>query len=81
MFNIGDIALPLADHMTHTCVDSINDSAIVNEFALETVPIHSTLVRIGDTSVLVDAGNYDAVPGTQYEIEGYASPPHITEQN
>ncbi len=80
VINIGDIFLPLAKYM-NVPPDRLETDPELQGLAEQTIfPIHNILIQLPDTTVLVDAGSYDAVADSEYQLGGYAPPPSLTEQ-
>ncbi len=80
IFNIGDIYLPLVDHMKLPPGVPAREEDLAEFSNQATLPIHSIHIRLPTTSVMVDAGAYDVGADSEYEIEGYQPPPCLLKQ-
>lgn len=80
IINIGDIYLPLADHL-NVARSEIHHHGDLHGLAEQTViPLQYFLIRLPHTTVLVDAGIYDVETEPEYAIIGYRPPAGLIEQ-
>ena len=79
IIHIGDIYLPLADHMNITRADLKSRDDLHGLAEQDTIPIQFFHIQLPHTSVLVDAGVYDVDSDPQYAIPNYVPPPSLVD--
>ncbi len=81
VINIGDIQLPLAEHLNVPTERPGEAPELGAVRAQRRLPMQNVLVELPRATVLIDAGHCGAVtPETVYAIPGYAPPPPLLAQ-
>jgi glyoxylase-like metal-dependent hydrolase (beta-lactamase superfamily II) len=80
VINLGDILLPLAEHMNLPADAGSALPELRDLSGQQFIPIHNILVQMPEATVLVDAGFHDVVGNPEYAIPGYAPPPGLVDQ-
>lgn len=81
VINIGDIHFPLGHYLNISHEEAAARADVGAVAAQMTIPIYNIHIQLPQTSILVDAGSYDAVTSdSEYFIADYTPPPSLISQ-